>query len=108
MTEVNVKEFMKLIPGSFNAEKAKGVSGIVQCSFTGEQASSWVLTIKDQTCTVVEGRITNPDLTIEADASEGINLLTGKTDPMRALMTGKIKVYGNLALGMKFINLFDH
>lgn len=107
MSEINIKNFMQLIPENFDPEKAKGVSGVVQCSFSGEQASSWVLTIKDQTCSVVEGKTTNPDLTIEADAEEGINLLSGKSDPMRAFMAGKIKVYGNLALGMKFMNLFN-
>jgi len=108
MSEINVKQLMESIPKFFDAENAKGVSGVVQCSFSGEQASNWVLTIKDQTCSIIEGKTVNPDLTIEADAEEGVQLLTGKSDPMRAFMAGKIKVYGNLALGMKFLNLFKH
>jgi len=35
-----------------------------------------------------------------------VNLLTGKTDAMRAFILGKVKVSGNMALGMKLINLF--
>ncbi|NLN71096.1 MAG: SCP2 sterol-binding domain-containing protein [Chloroflexi bacterium] len=49
----------------------------------------------------------NPDLTIKADAEDGVNLLRGKLDPMQAYMLGKIKVFGDLALGMKLINFFD-
>lgn len=107
MSEINVREFMTSIPDYFNAEKAKGVSAVVQCMLTGEQASDWVIKIKDQTCTVEEGKTTNPDLTIKAEAENGVNLLTGKMDPMKAFMLGKVKVFGDLALGMKLVNYFD-
>lgn len=107
MAEINVHQVMTSIPEYFNAEKAKGVSGVVQCMFSGDQASDWVITIQNQTCTVEEGSTTNPDLTIKADAEDGVNLLTGQLDPMRAYMLGKIKVFGDLSLGMKLVNFFE-
>ena len=107
MTEINVREIMTAIPDHFDAEKAEGVSGVVQCMFSGEQASDWVLKIENQTCSVEEGVASNPDLTIKADAEDGVNLLTGKMDAMRAYMLGKVKVFGDLSLGMKLINFFD-
>ncbi len=107
MTEINVRELMAAIPDHFNAEKAEGVSGVVQCMFSGDQASDWVIKIENQTCSVEEGVTTNPDLTIKADAEDGVNLLTGKMDAMRAYMLGKVKVFGDLSLGMKLINFFD-
>jgi putative sterol carrier protein len=108
MAEINVSEIMNAIPDHFNPEKAKGVSGVVQCVFSGDQASDWVIRIKDEKCSVETGRIENPDLTIRASAVDGINVLTGKMDAMRAYMMGKIKVFGDLALGMKLTTLFDH
>ncbi len=75
--------------------------------YSGEQASNWVITIADQNCEVQEGKIDNPDLTIKADAEVGVNVLTGKTDAMRAYMLGKIKVFGDLSLGMKLTNFFE-
>lgn len=107
MAEINVKEIMQAIPEHFNAEKAKGVTGVVQCMFSGEQASDWIIKIENQTCFVEEGIATTPDLTIKADAEDGVNLLTGKIDAMRAYMLGKVKVFGDLSLGMKLINFFD-
>jgi putative sterol carrier protein len=107
MTDVNVQEIMKDIPNHFNQEKAKGVSGIVQCIFSGNQASEWVIRIKDQACKVEQGKVEDPNLTIKADAEDGVNVLTGKLDAMRAYMLGKIKVFGDLTLGMKLTNLFD-
>jgi putative sterol carrier protein len=107
MADINVAELMRSIPDQFNAEKAIGVSGVVQCMFSGEQASDWVIKIENQTCAVEEGRVDNPDLTIKAEAEDGVNLLTGKLDAMRAYMLGKVKVFGDLSLGMKLMNFFD-
>lgn len=107
MADINVRELMKAIPDYFNAEKAKDVTGVVQCMFSGEQASDWLITIENQTCSVEEGISSNPDLTIKADAEDGVNLLTGKMDAMRAYMLGKVKVFGDLSLGMKLIDFFD-
>jgi len=106
MTEMNVSEIMKTIPNYFVPEKAKSISGVVQCVFSGEQASDWIITIKDQACKVEEGKTDDPDLTIKADAEDGVNVLTGKLDAMRAYMLGKVKVFGDLSLGMKLTNLF--
>ena len=107
MSELDVRQTMMAIPDHFNAEKAKGVSGIVQCMFSGDQASDWVIAIKDQVCKVEEGINPNPDLTIKADADVGVKVLTGAIDPMRAYMLGKVKVFGDLSLGMKLTNLFN-
>jgi putative sterol carrier protein len=66
-----------------------------------------VIRIEDQTCEVEEGKIDNPDLTIKANAEDGVNVLTGKLDAMRAYMLGKVKVFGDLSLGMKLTKLFN-
>lgn len=107
MSEIDVRETMLDIPNHFNAEKAKGVSGVVQCMFSGDQASDWVITIENSECQVEEGKNSDPDLTIKADAQDGVKVLTGEMDPMRAYMLGKVKVFGDLSLGMKLTNFFD-
>ena len=63
--------------------------------------------IKDQTCSVREGKVEKPDLTLKADAEVGTNVLMGKTDPMKAFLFGKIKVVGDIAFGMKLAKLFS-
>ncbi len=106
MTEMNVVEIMTAIPKHFIPENAQGITGVVQFMFSGDQASNWVIAIKDQTCKVEEGKVENPDLTIKADAENGVNILTGKMDAMRAFMLGKVKVLGDLSLGLKLTDLF--
>ncbi|MCB2202719.1 SCP2 sterol-binding domain-containing protein [bacterium] len=107
MSAMNVPEMMSKIPDHFNPNKANGVDGVVQCHFSGEQASDWIIRIENQTCSVEEGVTSDPNLTIKANAEDGVKLLTGELDAMRAYMMGKIKVFGDLGLGMKLVNLFD-
>ncbi len=106
MSETSIHEMMQSIPEYFNTEKAVGISAKVQCIFTGEDASNWVIAIDDQKCHVEQGIAPEPDLTLKAKAKDGVDLLTGKTDAMRAFILGKVKVSGNMALGMKLIDLF--
>lgn len=107
MSDLDVREIMMEIPSYFVPEKAKGVSATVQCIFSGDQASNWLMKFHDQQCAVEEGRVDDPDLTIKADAEDGVKILTGEMDPMRAYMLGKVKVFGDLSLGMKLTNFFD-
>ena len=107
MADFDVKQTMQALPSHFNAENAKGVSGIVQCIFSGDQASHWVIKIEGQECKVEEGITPNPDLTLKADAEVGVKVLSGEMDSMRAYMLGKVKVFGDLSFGMKLTKLFD-
>ena len=106
MAEIDVSKIMQEIPSHFNPEMAKGVSGTVQCKFSGDQASNWVIEIEDQECSVEEGIADDPDLTLRASGKDGVKILMGQMDPMRAYMLGKVKVRGDLALGMKLAKLF--
>lgn len=107
MEEINVRSIMTKVPEYFNPDKTKGITAIVQCLFTGEQGSNWVIMIKDQECTVYEGVVNDPDITIKAKAETGVKLLTGEIDPMRSFLLGKVKVLGDLTLGMKLVEFFD-
>lgn len=107
MAEMEIAKIMREIPKHFNPEMAEGVSASVQCMFSGDQASDWVLEIKNQTCTIKEGKIEAPDISIKADTEDGIKILMQELDPMRAFTLGKVKVNGNLGLGMKLIKLFS-
>ena len=107
MEDTNVGEVMKSIPDYFIPGKANGIDAVIQCNFSGNQASNWIIVIEDQKCKVKEGFADDPDLTIRADAVTGAKILSGKMDAMRAYMLGKVKVVGDLSLGMKLPGFFD-
>ena len=107
MEELDVRSFMTKIPEYFNPEKAIGVNAVIQCLFTREHASNWVITIENQACKVDEGLAIDPDITIKATTEILMKLLTGDMDPMRAFLLGKVKVFGDLTLGMKIVDFFN-
>ena len=106
MPEINVEEIMRSIPDHFVPEKAAGMDATIQCIFSGDQASNWVITIQNQTCTVKEDLADDPDITIRADAEVGTKILTGRMDPMRAYLLRKVRVSGDMSIGMKLVDLF--
>ena len=103
---MKIEEIMTQIPQHFESRNIKGVQGVIQFHFTGSNGSDWVVTIDENGCKVDEGRVKAPDLRIKTSSENGLKLLTGKLDVMRAYMFGKIKVSGDLSLAMKLASLF--
>jgi len=63
--------------------------------------------ITGKICKVDEGVAEDPDITIKAKAETGVKLFRGEMDPMRAFLLGRVKVSGDLNLGMKLVDFFD-
>lgn len=103
---LTVKELMERMPGAFLPDKAEGMEAVIQFRL-GAEGGDWVCTIKDKKCSVEAGQVENPNLTLSAEASNYIDLVTGKLNPMTAIATKKIELKGDLNLAMKYMNLFD-
>lgn len=107
MADLNVEQFFKYIPSAFQADKAAGVDARVQFDLKdGDQTRNWTMTIKDMKCDVVEGAATDPTVTLSAKTEDCIQMFTGKLDPTKAFMQGRIKLKGNLGQAMKLLNIF--
>jgi putative sterol carrier protein len=106
MTDFN--ELMKSLPMMVDAEEANGLNGRVQFSLSGEGGGEWGVVLDDGKVSVSEGAMTQPQLTVKTSTENAEKLLHGKLDPMMAFMTGKIKIAGDMALGIKLIGLLKH
>ncbi len=96
------EEFLdKVLPESFDAEKAAGLSAVVQLKISGDTGGQWVLTIKDQKLLVSEGAVERPDITLVMKDKDYMNLVNGKLSGQKAFMTGKLKFKGDMNLGIK-------
>jgi putative sterol carrier protein len=102
---LTVEQLMEKMPGAFIPEKAEGVDAVIQFNL-GEQGGDWVVTIRDQKCVAERGTTDNPNLTLTAEASDYIDMITGKLNPMTAIGTKKVVLKGDLNLAMKYMNLF--
>lgn len=103
MTDFN--ELMKSLPQMVDANQAKGLTGRVQFSLSGEGGGEWGVVLDDGKVSVEQGKMAQPQLTVKASTENAEKLLNGKLDPMMAFMTGKVKIAGDMALGMKLIGL---
>jgi putative sterol carrier protein len=104
--EKTIPELMESIPQYFVPEKASGVDAVVQFHLTGEKGGDWAVTIKNMECSVANGISANPRITFNAEAQDCLDILSGKLDAMRAYMTGKLNVKGDMRLAMRIAGFF--
>lgn len=104
--ELTVQELMGRMPAAFQPEKAEGVEAVVQYHLSGDQGGDWVVRIEDGECTVEEGTVDDPTLTLRADAEDYVKVVTGEMNGMTAFAQGKLKLKGDISLAMKLQNFF--
>jgi putative sterol carrier protein len=103
---LTIAELMERMPGAFIPEKAQGVDAAIQFKFTGAEAGEWNAMIKDGKVDVAQGAHPAPKMTLTADSSDYIKIITGEMDGMTAFMQGKVKLAGDLNLAMKLMQMF--
>jgi putative sterol carrier protein len=107
MTDLSIQSLMDRLCGAFVPERAAGMDATVQFDLKGDQGGVWVVTIRDQSCRVEQGRTGQANLTFSAEAQDALDVLSGKMDPMGAFMRGKLRLAGDMGLAMRLANLFD-
>jgi putative sterol carrier protein len=106
MSDITVPELMNRMPKAFIPEAAEGVEAVIQYHLTGEEGGGWVVTIRDQECTVEPGVTENPTMTLMADSQDYKDIVLGKLDPMAAFMQQKVKLTGNLNMALGLAKYF--
>jgi putative sterol carrier protein len=104
--EITVQELMDRMPKAFKPEAAEGVDAVLQYHLSGEEGGDWIVTIKDQTCTVEPGVTENPTMTLMADSQDYKDVILGKIDPMAAFMQQKLRLKGNLNMALGLTKYF--
>ena len=104
---LTIPEIMQGMPEALIPEKAAGVNANVQLDFSADGGGMYVVHIADGKCDVREGQIDQPNATMTTSAANYIAIVEGRLDGMKAFMTGQLKVKGDLALMMKFQQMFD-
>ena len=106
MSDLSIQSLMERMQKAFIPEKAVGYDVIIQVELTGAAGGNWVVTIKNQQCTVTQGTIANPTLKMSGDAQTVMDVFSGKQDGVRAYMQGKLHVSGDISLAMRLTSLF--
>ena len=90
----------------FRSDKAAGMNAKFQFNITGDGGGEWYASIENGACTVSEGTVDGPTVTINASAGDWVDIVTGKLNSQMAFMQGKLRVQGDLGLTSKLQSLF--
>jgi long-chain acyl-CoA synthetase len=91
-----VAHFFEEMPRRFMPEKAKGVEATVSYNITGKGGGKWTVTIKDGKMTLSEGLLKDPRVYLVARDKDYHDIVTGKLDGVTAVVTGKLRVEGDV------------
>jgi putative sterol carrier protein len=104
MTTLN--EALDTMMASFNPAKAKGVNAVIQLNATGDDGGQYYTTVAEGKATLTPGVAPSPTVTITVAAKDWIDITSGKLDPTRAFMAGKLRISGDMGLMMRFQSMF--
>jgi putative sterol carrier protein len=100
---MTAKELLKKMPDALNREAAQGVKAVIQYQL--DEPVYQVL--EDGHLHVHEGTTDNPDLTVKMSDETFVKFFKGELNSAMALMTGKIKLKGDMVLAQNLANLID-
>ena len=103
---MTVAELFESMPDRFNATAAEGMTKTLQWNITGDEAGVWAFQIIEGAGQLIPGGVEKPDTTFTTSGKTWIAVAEGKQDPMKAFMTGKLKVSGDMMLAMKVPQFF--
>jgi putative sterol carrier protein len=103
----SVKQAFEMMPSRFNKDAAKGLNATYQFDLSGDGGGNYNVEIKDQNCTVKEGKAANPNITISMTAQDYLDMLSGKLNGQVAFMSGKLRIAGDMGLALRMQSLFQ-
>lgn len=106
MSEMTARDLILRLPEAFQPDKAQGVNATIQYTLTGEGGGDWYVVIAEGTCTVHEGKAEKADVTLTMAAQDFVDIAAGRLDAMKAFMSGKLKVSGNMMLATRLTSFF--
>lgn len=103
---MTVAETFEAMQSLFNPAAAAGLNKTIQWDISGEEAGKWAFKIVNQTCELIPGGVEKPDMSFHVSDKDWLAIAQGKLDAMNAVMTGKVKITGDMMLAMRVQNLF--
>ena len=105
-TGMTIPELFESMPDIFNSAAAVGVSKTIQWNITGDDAGVWAFRITDGVGQLIPGGVARPDATFTVKGKDWLAIAEGRLDSMKAFMTDKLKVAGDMMLAMKVPQYF--
>jgi ferredoxin len=102
----SIDGFVNGLPLLFQRRPAAGLDAVYHLTFTGSEHRQLTITIRDQRLDIREGLRGRADLRLRADATTWVRFLGGRARLVPALLTGRVRIWGNPALLTRFARCF--
>ncbi len=106
MNPTTVKEFFQLLPGRLDSDAAEDLDAVYQFDLSGVQGGQYILTIREGACQVAEGMHADPHVVLSMAGEDCIKILKGQLSGPAVVMTGRLKISGDIGLAMQLKALF--
>ena len=83
------------------ATAAANITAVYQVTVSPPDQGEWILRVQNGKVVGEKGRADQPDVTLQASASDWLDMTTGKVDSMVAFFLGKLNVTGNFILARR-------
>jgi pimeloyl-ACP methyl ester carboxylesterase/putative sterol carrier protein len=104
---VSPDEIVRALPAHLVVENAAGLEVTYQFDLSGDAGGKWWVKIQDGKAESGKGESASAaNVTLLAEASDWVRIMTGRVDAMTAFMQGKLRLNGDRQLALKFITLF--
>jgi putative sterol carrier protein len=94
-------ELFASLPERFRSERAGDLRATYAFELSGAGGGDWTVHVADGALRVTDGADSGADVTIRASADDWMAIVEGRKDPQLAFLTGKLKVSGDLQLGLR-------
>lgn len=88
-----------------NPEPIQGFNAVVQFEVTDQDPSTYQYYFEDNTLKIMAGVEAEPKVTMQLNYDHFKKFLLGKLSGAMALMTGKVKVKGDITVALKIENI---
>ena len=102
----SVQEYFDTLHDRFVQSASKGVEAVFQFEISGATGGTWHVIVKDEQLEIVEGAHSSPSACIRSSDVNYVKICNGDMNGLRAVMTRKMKVQGNLTVARKMQDMF--
>ena len=102
-----IPESFQGLQTAFLPDRASTVNKTIQFDFSGAEPGTWRLTVANGTLSYAQEAAERPDATAIVDSEDWLKLLRGELNPMTAVLSGKLKIKGDMTLLAQFQTWFQ-
>lgn len=102
---MTAREFILNLPNRVNPAAIEGMETLFHFDLEGPEGGQFTVTIRDGACTAAETLEGEAKCSVKAPADTFMEVVTGKTNAMMAIMMGKVKIT-NQGEMLKYAKIF--